>query len=30
MRILLDEQLDWRLARAFSPGDDVRSVRGMG
>lgn len=30
MRILLDEQLDWRLARLFSQTHEVRSVRGMG
>lgn len=30
MRVLLDEHLNWRLARAFSAAHDVRSVRGMG
>lgn len=30
MRILLDEQLDWRLTRAFSDAHEVRSVLGMG
>lgn len=30
MRVLLDEQLNWRLARAFRGDHDVRSVRGMG
>ncbi len=29
MRVLLDEHLNWRFARAFT-GHDVRSVRGMG
>jgi len=30
MRVLLDEQIDWRLARAFGPGHDVDTVRGRG
>lgn len=30
MRILLDEQLNWRLTRAFGELHEVRSVRGMG
>lgn len=30
MRVLLDEHLNWRLARAFSEAHEVRSVRGMG
>jgi predicted nuclease of predicted toxin-antitoxin system len=30
MRILLDEHLDWRLARVFSDAHEVRSVRDMG
>lgn len=30
MRVLLDEQLNWRLARLFSGAHEVRSVRGMG
>lgn len=30
MRVLLDEHLNWRLARAFGATHDVRSVRGMG
>ena len=30
MRILLDEHLNWRLARAFGDAHDVRSVRGVG
>ncbi len=30
MRILLDEQVDWRLARVFSSEHEVGSVRGMG
>ena len=30
MRILLDEQLNWRLARLFSSAHEVRSVHGMG
>ncbi len=30
MRILLDEQLNWRLARAFSNMHEVRAVRDMG
>lgn len=30
MRVLLDEQIDWRLARAFGPGYDVDTVRGRG
>ncbi len=27
MRILLDEQLNWRLARVFSNAHEIRSVR---
>ncbi len=30
MRILLDEHLNWRLARVFSSAHEVRSVREMG
>lgn len=30
MRILLDEHLNWRLAREFSGAHEVRSVWGMG
>ena len=30
MRILLDEQLNWRLARVFSNAHEIRSVRDMG
>ena len=30
MRVLLDEQLNWRLARSFGGVHEVRSVRGMG
>ena len=30
MRVLLDEHLNWRLARSFGPDYDVRSVRGVG
>jgi predicted nuclease of predicted toxin-antitoxin system len=30
MRVLLDEHLDWRLARAFGDAHEVRSVREMG
>ena len=30
MRVLLDEHLNWRLARAFGSSYEVRSVRGMG
>ena len=30
MRVLLDEHLNWRLARTFSAAHEVRSVRGMG
>ena len=30
MRVLLDEQLNWRLARSFSAAHEARSVRGMG
>lgn len=30
MRVLLDEHLNWRLAREFSDAHEVRSVRGMG
>ena len=30
MRVLLDEHLNWRLAREFSEAHEVRSVRGMG
>ncbi len=30
MRVLLDEQLNWRLARVFSEAHEVCSVRGMG
>ena len=30
MRILLDEQLNWRLVRVFSSAHEVRSVRDMG
>jgi uncharacterized membrane protein len=30
MRVLLDEQIDWRLARAFGPEHDVDTVRGRG
>jgi hypothetical protein len=30
MRVLLDEQIDWRLARAFGPEPDVDTVRGRG
>lgn len=30
MRVLLDEHLNWRLARLFSPEHAVRSARGMG
>ena len=29
MRVLLDENLDWRLAHSFGAGYEVRSVRGM-
>ena len=30
MRLLLDEHLNWRLAREFSDAHEVRSVRSMG
>ena len=30
MRVLLDEHLNWRLAREFSDAHEVRSVRSMG
>ena len=30
MRVLIDEQLNWRLARVFSDAHEVCSVRGMG
>ena len=30
MRVLIDEQLNWRIARVFSDAHEVCSVRGMG
>lgn len=30
MRVLLDEQIDWRLARSFDPEHAVETVRGRG
>lgn len=30
MRVLLDEQIDWRLARTFGPAHDVDTVRSRG